>query len=124
MLPDLGRLADEDFCYLTTIGRVTDQPRTIEIDPVVVIEVRVFARVHPAGVKINLTFRFIDFVDAANYPLAFSDLISRVAVFLILMPAATSHAGANVLRRVSAEPRSRWRRHMEQPVMIASGAIR
>jgi deazaflavin-dependent oxidoreductase (nitroreductase family) len=31
MLPDLGQLADEDFCYLTTIGRVTGQPQTIEI---------------------------------------------------------------------------------------------
>ena len=31
MLPDLGQLADENFCHLTTIGRVTGQPRTIEI---------------------------------------------------------------------------------------------
>jgi deazaflavin-dependent oxidoreductase (nitroreductase family) len=31
MLTDLGQLADEDFCYLTTIGRMTGQPRTIEI---------------------------------------------------------------------------------------------
>jgi len=31
MLLDLHPLADEDFCYLTTIGRVTGQPRTIEI---------------------------------------------------------------------------------------------
>jgi deazaflavin-dependent oxidoreductase (nitroreductase family) len=28
---DLNALADEDFCYLTTTGRVTGQPRTIEI---------------------------------------------------------------------------------------------
>ena len=31
MLTDLGQLADEDFCYLTTIGQVTGQPGTIEI---------------------------------------------------------------------------------------------
>jgi deazaflavin-dependent oxidoreductase (nitroreductase family) len=29
--PDLGALADEDFCYLTTTGRVTGRPHTIEI---------------------------------------------------------------------------------------------
>ena len=28
---NLRKLADEDFCYLTTVGRVTGQPRTIEI---------------------------------------------------------------------------------------------
>jgi deazaflavin-dependent oxidoreductase (nitroreductase family) len=28
---DLRSLADEDFCYLTTTGRVSGQPRTIEI---------------------------------------------------------------------------------------------
>jgi deazaflavin-dependent oxidoreductase (nitroreductase family) len=27
----LDALSDEDFCYLTTTGRVTGQPRTIEI---------------------------------------------------------------------------------------------
>jgi deazaflavin-dependent oxidoreductase (nitroreductase family) len=27
----LGQLADEDFCYLTTTGRMSRQPRTIEI---------------------------------------------------------------------------------------------
>ncbi len=31
MPPDLGALADEDFCYLTTTGRVTGRPHTIEI---------------------------------------------------------------------------------------------
>jgi deazaflavin-dependent oxidoreductase (nitroreductase family) len=31
MQTDLGPLADLDFCYLTTTGRVTGQPRTIEI---------------------------------------------------------------------------------------------
>jgi len=31
MPPDLGQLATEDFCYLTTSGRMTGQPRTIEI---------------------------------------------------------------------------------------------
>jgi deazaflavin-dependent oxidoreductase (nitroreductase family) len=29
--PDLGTLADEDFCYLTTTGRVTGRPHEIEI---------------------------------------------------------------------------------------------
>jgi len=28
---DLGSLAREDFCYLTTTGRVTDRPHEIEI---------------------------------------------------------------------------------------------
>lgn len=28
---DLTALADEEFCYLTTIGRVTGRPHTIEI---------------------------------------------------------------------------------------------
>jgi deazaflavin-dependent oxidoreductase (nitroreductase family) len=28
---DLSALADEDFCYLTTTGRVTGRPHTIEI---------------------------------------------------------------------------------------------
>ena len=28
---DFGAFADEDFCYLTTTGRVTGQPQTIEI---------------------------------------------------------------------------------------------
>ena len=28
---NLNHVADEDFCYLTTTGRVTGQPRTIEI---------------------------------------------------------------------------------------------
>src|SRR4249920_2989054 len=31
MLMDLNAFADLDFCYLTTTGRVTGQPRTIEI---------------------------------------------------------------------------------------------
>ena len=31
MAPDLGVLADEDFCYLTTVGRVTGRPHEIEI---------------------------------------------------------------------------------------------
>jgi deazaflavin-dependent oxidoreductase (nitroreductase family) len=28
---DLQKLADEDFCYLTTIGRISGRPHTIEI---------------------------------------------------------------------------------------------
>jgi len=31
MLPDLNILADEDFCYLTTTGRVSGRSYTIEI---------------------------------------------------------------------------------------------
>ena len=31
MPPDLRALAGEDFCYLTTTGRVTGRPHTIEI---------------------------------------------------------------------------------------------
>ena len=31
MNPDLQQLADEDLCYLTTTGRLTGQPREIEI---------------------------------------------------------------------------------------------
>ena len=31
MSPDLQILAEEDFCYLTTTGRNTGQPHTIEI---------------------------------------------------------------------------------------------
>jgi deazaflavin-dependent oxidoreductase (nitroreductase family) len=31
MLPDLSEFADLDFCYLTTTGRVTGQPHTVEI---------------------------------------------------------------------------------------------
>jgi deazaflavin-dependent oxidoreductase (nitroreductase family) len=31
MSPDLQQFVDDDFCYLTTIGRVTGQPHTIEI---------------------------------------------------------------------------------------------
>lgn len=31
LMPDLDRLAAEDFCYLTTIGRVTGRPHEIEI---------------------------------------------------------------------------------------------
>ena len=31
MAPDLGVLAEEDFCYLTTVGRVTGRPHEIEI---------------------------------------------------------------------------------------------
>jgi deazaflavin-dependent oxidoreductase (nitroreductase family) len=30
-MPDLRALAGEDFCYLTTAGRVTGMPHTIEI---------------------------------------------------------------------------------------------
>jgi deazaflavin-dependent oxidoreductase (nitroreductase family) len=30
-MPDLLALADEDFCYLTTTGRVTGRPHEIEI---------------------------------------------------------------------------------------------
>jgi deazaflavin-dependent oxidoreductase (nitroreductase family) len=30
-MPDLRVLADEDFCYLTTTGRVTGRPHEIEI---------------------------------------------------------------------------------------------
>ena len=30
-MSDLSALADEDFCYLTTTGRVTGRPHTIEI---------------------------------------------------------------------------------------------
>ena len=31
MAPDLGVLANEDFCYLTTVGRKTGRPHEIEI---------------------------------------------------------------------------------------------
>ena len=31
LVPDLRALADEDFCYLTTTGRVTGSPHEIEI---------------------------------------------------------------------------------------------
>jgi deazaflavin-dependent oxidoreductase (nitroreductase family) len=31
MLPTLQQFATDDFCYLTTIGRVSGQPHTIEI---------------------------------------------------------------------------------------------
>jgi hypothetical protein len=31
MSQDLQKLADEDFCYLTTIGRISGRPHTIEI---------------------------------------------------------------------------------------------
>ncbi len=31
MTPDLGVLANEDFCYLTTAGRTTGRPHEIEI---------------------------------------------------------------------------------------------
>ncbi len=31
MAVDLNSLAGEDFCYLTTVGRVTGRPHTIEI---------------------------------------------------------------------------------------------
>ncbi len=31
MPPDLDTLANEDFCYLTTVGRVTGRPHEIEI---------------------------------------------------------------------------------------------
>lgn len=31
MAPDLDALASEDFCYLTTVGRVTGRPHEIEI---------------------------------------------------------------------------------------------
>jgi deazaflavin-dependent oxidoreductase (nitroreductase family) len=31
MLPNLLKLAQEDFCYLTTTGRITGRPHTIEI---------------------------------------------------------------------------------------------
>jgi deazaflavin-dependent oxidoreductase (nitroreductase family) len=31
MLPDLKKLAEEDFCYLTTTGRISGRPHTIEI---------------------------------------------------------------------------------------------
>jgi len=31
MLPDLQILADADYCYLTTTGRVSGRPHTIEI---------------------------------------------------------------------------------------------
>src|SRR5215469_17766582 len=31
MTTDLQHLADEDFCYLTTTGRVSGRPHTIEI---------------------------------------------------------------------------------------------
>jgi deazaflavin-dependent oxidoreductase (nitroreductase family) len=30
-MSDLGTLAGEDFCYLTTVGRATGRPHTIEI---------------------------------------------------------------------------------------------
>src|SRR5215210_430323 len=31
MARDLGALSGEDFCYLTTVGRVTGRPHTIEM---------------------------------------------------------------------------------------------
>ncbi len=31
MLPDLKKLAEENFCYLTTTGRISGRPHTIEI---------------------------------------------------------------------------------------------
>jgi deazaflavin-dependent oxidoreductase (nitroreductase family) len=31
MPPDLKKLAEEDFCYLTTTGRISGRPHTVEI---------------------------------------------------------------------------------------------
>jgi len=38
-------------------------------------EIRVFARVHAAGLEIDLTFLFVDFVNAPYDPLTFGDLL-------------------------------------------------
>src|SRR5262249_14701582 len=51
----------------------------VEIDPVVMDEVRVFARIHAAGLEPYLALLLVHFLDAAHDPIAFRDLILHLA---------------------------------------------
>src|SRR5687768_6289960 len=48
---------------------------TVEIDPVIVDEVRILARIHSASGKPDLTRGLIDLFHTANHPVTFRDLI-------------------------------------------------
>src|SRR2546421_7049675 len=47
-------------------------------------EVRIFTRVHAAGLKPNLALLFINFIDRANDPIALSDLVLQFAGLTIV----------------------------------------
>src|SRR5262249_36650673 len=51
----------------------------VEIDPVVVDEVRVFAGIHAAGLEPDLALLFVYLLDAAHHPFAFRNLVLHLA---------------------------------------------
>src|SRR5262245_54941991 len=55
------------------------QAAPVEIDPVVMGEVRVFARIHTARLEPDLAFLFINLVHRAYYQGAFGNLILHLA---------------------------------------------
>ena len=55
------------------------QAGAVEIDPVVVDEVRILSRIHAARLKPDLTLFFIHLFDGAHHPVSFCDLILHLA---------------------------------------------
>ena len=64
--------------------RVRDQTRAVEVDAVVVNEVRVLLRVHAARAEVDLAVGDIDAVHAAHHPLALRDLVLHAARLAIV----------------------------------------
>src|SRR5262249_25098831 len=58
-----------------------DQTGAVEVDAVVVDQVRVLVRVHAAGAKPDLPLLLVNAVDAADDPFAFGDLVLDDAGF-------------------------------------------
>ena len=51
----------------------------VEVDPIVMDEVWVLAGVHAARLEPNLTLLFVHFIDRADNPVAFGDLVLHLA---------------------------------------------
>ena len=51
------------------------QSAAVEVDPIVLDEVWVFAWIHAARLKPDLSLHFVHFIDGADDPVALSDLV-------------------------------------------------
>ena len=109
------------------------QPGPVEVDPVVVHEVRVLARIHPARAEPDLPLVLVDLQDFAHDPVALRDLVLHgpgdAVVQIEMVPAvalghpddfnavARGRAGISCRssRRRSSAPRSRPRARVPWP---------
>ena len=61
------------------LRRERHEPAAVEADAVVVHEVRILARVHPAGAEPDLPLVFVHLLDAAHHPFAPRDLVLHLS---------------------------------------------